>query len=268
MTTGAVLDDMRAEGAELERLLLRGAGLDPARWALPTPSPGWSVAHQIAHLAWTDEQSVRAATDPDAFRRETRRMLNAAGPGGALLDSVDQGAADGARQPSGELLERWRASREALGRALAAQPEGARMPWYVKPMSVAGMAGARIMEMWAHGEDVAAALGEPHPVTDRLAHVVRLGTRARDSAYAAHGLEPPAEPVRVEVTAPGGRVWAFGPEDAAQRVTGDAVDFCRLVTQRVHRDDAEVRAEGAEAERWLGIAQAFAGPPGAGRPRA
>ena len=89
--------------------------------------------------------------------------------------------------------------------------------------------------------------------------------RARDFAYGVHGLQPPAEPFRVALTAPDGDTWAHGPEDAAQRVTGDALDFCRLVTQRVHRDDADVRAEGAEAERWLGIAQAFAGPSGAGR---
>lgn len=59
----------------------------------------------------------------------------------------------------------------------------------------------------------------------------------------------------------------YGPEDAAQRVTGPALDFCLLVTQRAHRADLAVRAEGADADRWLDIAQAFAGPAGPGRER-
>ncbi len=95
--------------------------------------------------------------------------------------------------------------------------------------------------------------------------MVRIGVRARDYAYVARGLQPPAEEFRVEVAGPDGEVWAHGPADAAQRVTGSALDFCLLVTQRAHRTDVAVYAEGPDAERWLGIAQAFAGPPGAGR---
>jgi uncharacterized protein (TIGR03083 family) len=45
----------------------------------------------------------------------------------------------------------------------------------------------------------------------------------------------------------------------------DAHDFCLLVTQRVHRDDTDLVAQGRDATAWLSIAQAFAGPPGEGR---
>ncbi|WP_369218248.1 maleylpyruvate isomerase family mycothiol-dependent enzyme, partial [Streptomyces flavofungini] len=103
--------------------------------------------------------------------------------------------------------------------------------------------------------------------SDRLRHVARIGVRARDFAFAVRGLTPPGEEFRVELTSPltSGAVWTYGPEDAAQRVSGPALDFCLLVTQRAHRRDLAVRAEGADAERWLEIAQAFAGPPGKGR---
>jgi uncharacterized protein (TIGR03084 family) len=60
-------------------------------------------------------------------------------------------------------------------------------------------------------------------------------------------------------------MWTWGPDDALQRVTGPAVDFCLLVTQRRHRDDLALVAEGVDADAWLDIAQAFAGPPGEGR---
>lgn len=37
------------------------------------------------------------------------------------------------------------------------------------------------------------------------------------------------------------------------------------MTQRVHRTDTDLTATGPDADRWLDIAQAFAGPAGPGR---
>jgi uncharacterized protein (TIGR03084 family) len=89
--------------------------------------------------------------------------------------------------------------------------------------------------------------------------------RARDYAFAVHGLPAPTEPFLVELHAPDGSTWSWGPADAAQRVTGGAEDFCFLVTQRRALGDLDVTAEGDDARKWLQIAQAFAGPPGSGR---
>jgi uncharacterized protein (TIGR03084 family) len=127
------------------------------------------------------------------------------------------------------------------------------------------MATARIMESWAHGEDVAGALGVRRPPTVRLRHIAHLGFRTLGHGFAAHGRPVPAAPVRVELAGPDGEVWAFGPADAADRVTGPALDFCRLVTQRRHRADLALVATGPVADEWLDVAQAFAGPPGAKR---
>jgi hypothetical protein len=52
----------------------------------------------------------------------------------------------------------------------------------------------------------------------------------------------------------------------ANVVEGDALDFCLLVTQRRHRADTGLRATSPVADAWLDLAQAFAGPPGPGRP--
>ncbi|MDG9719276.1 TIGR03084 family metal-binding protein [Streptomyces sp. DH24] len=251
-----VIDDLREESEELDRLV---AGLPPEQWALATPAPRWSIAHQIAHLAWTDRSALAAVTDEEHFRALVEKAL-------AAPDSyVDEGAEEGARLAPPRLLETWRTGRAALEKALRAAPPGARFPWYGPPMSAASMATARLMETWAHGLDVADALGVAPPPTARLRHIARIGVRARDYAFHVHGLTPPAGEFRVELTGPAGEMWTYGPDDAPERVTGPALDFCLLVTQRAHRADLAVRAEGADAERWLGIAQAFAGPPGAGR---
>jgi uncharacterized protein (TIGR03084 family) len=252
----SVIDDLHQESEELD-LLVRDLAAE--RWALATPAPGWSIAHQIAHLMWTDHSALLAVTDGDGFRVLAEKAL-------AAPDSfVDQGAEEGAGLPPGELLARWRDGRTALDRALRAAPPGARFPWYGPPMSVASMATGRLMETWAHGQDVAEALGVVRAPTDRLRHVVRIGVRARNFAFGVRGLTPPGEEFRVELTGPNGDMWTYGPEDAPQRVTGPALDFCLLVTQRAHRDDLAVRATGPDADHWLDIAQAFAGPPGTGR---
>ncbi|WP_201931858.1 TIGR03084 family metal-binding protein [Nocardioides donggukensis] len=256
----AVLADLAAEGDLLERLV---APLGETGWRTPTPAAGWDVATQVAHLAWTDEAAVAAAVaaggDKEAWDALVLRAM--ADPDG-FVDTV---ALEGGRVSAEELLARWRAARTALARALREVPQGERMPWFGPPMSPTSMATARFMETWAHSLDVHEALGAEPEVSDRVRHVAHIGVRTRGFAYSVHGLTPPDEEPRVELDAPSGETWAWGPEDAAQRVTGPAYDFCLLVTQRRHRDDVALVAEGEDAETWLGIAQAFAGPPGGGR---
>ncbi|MFJ5290922.1 TIGR03084 family metal-binding protein [Streptomyces sp. NPDC088348] len=253
---GAVLDDLDGESAELDLVVTE---LDRGQWALATPAPRWTIAHQIAHLAWTDRAALLAVTEPDAFGAEVEKALAAPGT------FVDDGAEEGAGLDPAVLLDHWRDGRERLQRALRTAPAGARFPWYGPPMSTASMATGRLMETWAHGQDVADALGVRRAPTARLRHVARIGVRARDFAFGARGFAVPGEEFRVELTAPDGELWEYGPADAVQRVTGPALDFCLLVTQRAHRDDLALRATGADADRWLDIAQAFAGPPGTGR---
>ncbi|MCX5198647.1 TIGR03084 family metal-binding protein [Streptomyces sp. NBC_00249] len=253
----AVLADLEGEGQELDTLV---GGLPDDRWSSPTPASGWSVAHQIAHLHWTDRAALLALTDAEGFAREVEVALKSP-------DSfVDDGAEEGARLEPAELLRRWRAGRTDLARVLGAASPDTRFPWYGPPMKAASMASARLMETWAHGQDVADALGVRRTPTARLRHVARIGVRARDYAYAVRGLVAPEGEFRVELAAPDGSgVWTYGPADAPQRVAGPALDFCLLVTQRAHRADLALTATGPDADRWLDIAQAFAGPAGPGR---
>ena len=251
-----LLADLAAECGVVDDLVAR---LSPEQWATPTPAPGWSIATQIAHLAWTDDVAALAAADPGQFQAELTKAL-------AEFDGyVDRAAAERAQQEPPQLLQSWREGRAALADALRAVPDGTRIPWFGPPMSAPTMATARLMETWAHGQDVADALGRTREATPRLRHVAHIGVRTRDFAYLVRDLPVPAEPFRYELTGPDGELWTWGPEDAAQRITGPALDFCLLVTQRRNPADLAVEARGADAEQWIGIAQAFAGPPGEGR---
>ena len=248
--------DLRAESDELDMLV---TDLPPERWADPTPAPGWTIAHQIAHLLWTDRVALTSVTDDAAFAVALEQA--AKDPAGF----VDAGAEKLAASPPAHLLADWRQTRKRLHDELLGVAEDRKLPWFGPPMSAASMATARLMETWAHGLDVADALGVKRAATARLRSIAHIGVRTRDFAFNVNGLTPPGEPFRVELRAPDGSLWVWGPEDAAQRVTGSAEDFCMLVTQRRARAVLDVTADGVDAERWLGIAQAFAGPPGAGR---
>ena len=143
-----------------------------------------------------------------------------------------------------------------------------RLPWFGPAMSAASSLTARIMETWAHTQDIADALGVTREPTSRLRHVAHIGVGARAFSYAVHGKTPPLTPVRVErIPPPGpdGALWTWGTESAEDRVTGPALDFCLLVTQRRHRDDLALDIEGPAATEWMTIAQAFHGTAGTGR---
>jgi len=252
----ALLRDFSDECTELERIV---ATLAPADWSKPTPAPGWSIAHQIGHLAWTDEVATLAAADPDGFAK----LLEDAGP--KAFTFVDEAAEEAATAPAAELLDRWQRGRAGLIEALRAVTPGSKVAWFGPPMSAASMVSARIMESFAHGQDIADALGVTRTPTTRLRTVAHIGVRTRNFAYTVRGKTAPDEEFRVELTAPDGGLWTWGPQDAAQRVTGPALDFCLLVTQRRHRDDLALETVGADAAEWLTIAQAFAGPTGEGR---
>lgn len=259
----ALLADLDAEGAPLDSLL---TAMPTESWSLPTPSDGWNIAFQVAHLAWTDEASLLAVVDEAAFLAEAETLL--AQPKGF----IDRTAAVNAELSPEELLVLWRTGRASLSTALAQVVEGRKLKWFGPSMSAASMATARLMETWAHGYDIADAL-EVRPVpTARLRHVAHIGVRTRDFAFTANKLEVPTEEFRIELDTAGldaagvsSQQWVWGPEGAAQRVSGSALDFCLLVTQRRHLEDLDLVSVGTQAARWLTIAQTFAGPVGGGR---
>ncbi|MDH6244398.1 TIGR03084 family metal-binding protein [Mycobacterium sp. OTB74] len=251
-----VIADLHAESDDLDRLV---ADLPAADWARATPAEGWTIAHQIAHLWWTDRVAVVSVTDEDGFAELlTEAWKNPTG-------FVDAAAEELAQTPPTDLLAQWRTTRHRLHESLLTVEPGRKLPWFGPPMSAASMASARLMETWAHGVDVADALGVRREPTDRLRSIAHIGVRTRDFAYTVNELTPPTDVFHVELSAPGGGVWTWGPDDATQRVSGSAEDFCLLVTQRRALRDLDVTAVGDDAAQWLTIAQAFAGPPGKGR---
>jgi uncharacterized protein (TIGR03084 family) len=257
MDLAGLVDDLAAETEQLDRIL---RGLDGPGWDLPTPAAGWLVRDQVSHLAWFDDAATTAASDPDRFRAE--REIAIADPEG-FTDAIARRCRD---RSGPELLDWFHRARADMVAAYLRIDPATRVPWYGPDFGVASALTARIMETWAHGQDVADACDAAREPTTALRHVAHLGVRTFANSYLTRGLEVPAVEVTVVLRGPDGARWQWGADGGADRVEGSAVEFCAVVTRRRRLEDTGLVVTGPVAAEWMGIAQAFAGGAGDLRP--
>jgi uncharacterized protein (TIGR03084 family) len=248
---GALLVDLQSESDDLDDLV---SGVGPDALTTPTPADGWSVADTVGHLWFFDREGRRALEDPDGFVAGLDELI--ADPEAFMAAHLAE-----VRRLGESLLPAWREERRLIIGALGVIDPTTRIPWYGPPMSPMSFATARLMETWAHGQDIVDALGATRAPTDRLRHIAFLGVRTRDFSYAVKGLKAPDVEVFVSLTAPAGGEWTWGDPGAGERITGPALDFCLLVTQRRLLDDLALTVTGDAAQEWMSMAQAFAGGP-------
>ena len=259
MDVSEVLDDLVAEQQSLDDIV---SPLDAAQWQLPTPSPGWTVADQVGHLTYFDANAALAVVDPDAFQDAMTMLLS----GGDGRSGDDMTLSRFRAMSPDELLEAWRSNRDTLRAAGAKLSNDSRVAWYGPSMGSKSFLTARLMEVWAHGQDIVDTVGANREPTDRLRHIAQLGHITRAWTYINRRLDVPSTPVLAVLTSPSGDTWSFGPADAAESVTGSAVDFCLVTTQRRHVVDTDLEITGDSARDWMEKAQLFAGPPSDGPP--
>jgi uncharacterized protein (TIGR03084 family) len=251
-----ICTDLAKEYEELDTIV---AALDESGWNVMTPAEGWTVKDQIRHLAYYDERAKLAVTEPEAFDQHLADITMDPEGHRETLEKV------GKELAVAELLNWWRQERRALLDALIPLGRKARLRWYGPPLSALSFATARLMETWAHGQDVADVLGIERVSTDRLRHIAHLGVATFGWSYTNRQMKIPDSPVRVEITSPSGELWTWGPEKAKDIVKGSAEDFCLVVVQRRNLAYTQLVIKGATARQWMSIAQSYAGLPGADR---
>jgi len=250
--------DLLAEYGDLAPLC---ETLTPQPWLQRSEFYGWTPWDEIAHLCYFDETGLQSARDPEAFARDAAR-LNQRMERGEEISAV-------ARERYGSLtglalLARWRVLHEELVDALAKLDPKARLAWYGPPMSARSFATARLMETWAHGQDVWDVVRRRRPQTPRLKHIAHLGVTTFRWTFINRKLEVPQIVPYVEMSALGEGLWTWNDPSTDNFVRGSAEDFCLLVTQRRHLDDTELQYGGESVKQWLSMAQCFAGPPADG----
>ncbi len=262
MHVSELLTDLIAEQAALDEVV---SGLSEPQWVLPTASPRWNVTDQVAHLTYFDHAAATAIRDAPGFAAAAKTLWDSSADGDT---GVDAHTLDPVRKlPVGKRLDAWRAGRADLESAAAALRDDARVPWYGPSMGAKSFLTARLMECWAHGQDIVDAVGVSRFATDRLRHIAQLGFITRPWTYANRQMEMPVDEIRLDLVSPSGEHWTWGPADSECSVAGCAEDFCLVVTQRRSLQDAGLSVTGEAALDWMKIAQVFAGPPTTGPKR-
>lgn len=252
--TDDLLDEYRALAALC-------AMLSPEDWRRVTTFYGWTPWDEIAHLLYFDETALVSVTEPERFARDAAELgaRTAAGEEISAIARANYGTLDG---PA--LLVRWRSAHEALVAKLAALDPKARLGWYGPPMSARSFATARLMETWAHGQDIWDVMCRRRPSSPRSKHIAHLGVNTFGWTFVNRGLPVPEVTPFVSLTTPDGNTWAWGDVASAHRVSGTAEEFCLVVTQRRNVSDTELKYTAGPAAAWLTISQCFAGPPADG----
>jgi uncharacterized protein (TIGR03084 family) len=247
--------DLRAEADDLRDFLATLGGDD---WAKPTLFMKWTPWDVVAHLHFFDRVSLLALTDEEAFAVK-RKDLIASFTKGETTGEVAR-REFGPLEP-GDLLERWHTACHEMADQLGGSDPKRRIPWFGPDMGVRMFTTARLMETWAHGQEVYDLMRVRRTHTDRIESIAVIGMKTFAWTFVNRGLEVPGSPPYVRLVAPSGAIWEWSEPSESERITGDAVDFCHVVTQGRNVADTGLEVVGEVATRWMSIAQCFAGGP-------
>jgi uncharacterized protein (TIGR03084 family) len=243
-----IFDDLTAEYDRLDGIF---AGLSAAEWASPSAAAGWRVVDVLLHLAQTEEAVAATVTGtpmrPDVPAPEQGTV--------SVDEAMDRWVAAERAGPE-VVYPRWQEARRGSVAALRAADPDQASPWASAPLRPATLATTRLAEHWAHTLDITGPLSIPYPDTVRLWHIVRLAHRTLPYAFAVAGEQP--DPVRVELTAPDGATWQFGPPDAPSTINGPAGAFCRVGAQRLAPEESGLTTTGPHGATALRVLRNYA----------
>jgi uncharacterized protein (TIGR03084 family) len=247
--------DLLAEADDLHGFLRT---LDPADWERETGFMSWTPWDVVAHLHFFDRVSLLALEGREVFATRRDELV-------ACMMKGDTSKQMARREfgpvPPEELVARWHATCREMARQLGESDPERRLPWFGPDMGVRMFTTARLMETWAHGQEIYDLKRVERVPTDRLRHICVIGVKTFGWTFANRRFAVPGPPPHVRLTAPSGAIWEWNEESPSGRIEGSALDFCQVVTQVRNVADTKLRVTGDVAERWMAIAQCFAGGP-------
>lgn len=243
--------------AEQQALDVMVAPLVETLWRRPVPFRGWTIYDSVAHLWYFDRCALLALGDPAAFHLEAEPVAAVLQKDASLPAFVDRRLG---RPAVPLLLAAWRATAAALVAALRSHDPTRRVPWIGGALGLRAFAAHRLMETWAHGQDIADSLGVRREPTERLRHIAQLGIASYRASFFNRGMPAPASMPFVQLSAPTGERWSWGEPESAATIDGTVEDFCLVVTQRRNIADTGLALRGTAARHWMAIAQCSVGP--------
>ena len=224
----------------------------------PTQFKGWTVTQVMQHLFFFDRLAGYSIVDNEAFDRDWQ-ALSALRQDGVSFTKATDIVLDGLNGK--ELLAAWAQGYRSTAAIFARTDPKVRVKWVGPGMSARSSITARLMETWSHAQAIYDMLGVERDNKDRIRNIVVLGVNTFAWTFQNRNEEVPAQMPFLELTAPSGAVWTWGEPQGQDQITGQAEDFCMVVTQTRNIKDTKLEVRGDVATRWMAVAQCFAGPP-------
>jgi len=245
-------EDFRDESAALHDLL---ETTDAARFDEPTQFKDWSINTVLQHLHFWNQMAAYQLID----EAKLTGRLAAIGQTDGGMRAFEAAHFDGLAGTA--LLQDWWQGVNETADVFAKCDPKARLKWAGPDMSARSSITARLMETWAHGQEVYDHLGVARENADRIRNIVVLGVNTFGWTYKTRGETLPGPMPYLVLTAPSGERWTYGEESETSRIDGLAEAFCQVVTQVRNVADTSLQVTGPVAEDWMGKAQCFAGAP-------
>jgi uncharacterized protein (TIGR03084 family) len=246
--------DFRDESEALYELL---EPLKDEAFERATQFKNWKINDVLTHLHMWNWAADLTLTDSAGFEKFLQQVAAFVAKG-----SIREFENEWIKGLKGrELLNEWHTFCLNMSDRYAAADPKARVKWAGPDMSVRSKISARLMETWAHGQEVYDLLGVKRVDTDRIKNIALLGVNTFGWTFACRGLEIPGDPPYVKLTGPSGEIWEWNEPSDESRVEGVASEFCQVVAQVRNIADTDLTVTGDVATRWMSVAQCFAGPP-------
>ena len=246
--------DFQDESDALYQLV---APLTDEELAEPTAFKGWTISNVVGHLHMWNRAADLSLRDGEAFQAFMTELGDGIARG--TLTEFETSWLDGLSGRA--LVAAWHEFYREMGERFGAADPSMRVKWAGPDMSVRSSITARLMETWAHGQEVYDALGVVRENEDRIRNIVVLGVNTYGWTFNVRGETPPDPMPFLKLTAPSGETWTYGEPSVSECIEGLAEEFCQVVTQVRNIADTQLKVSGANAENWMSKAQCFAGPP-------
>lgn len=250
-----------------ESLALHGivASLTDAELEQKTAFKDWTIATVLRHLHIWNQAAAMSLRGDGSFDTYYKAMSEKMATG-AKLPAFEIEWLKGLTGQ--KLVAAWKDGIAETAALFAVSDPAARVKWAGPDMSARSSMTARLMETWAHGQEVYDQLGLVRRNADRIRNIVVLGNNTYGWTFKVRGEEPPAPRPYLKLTAPSGEIWTYNDPSAEEIIEGDADEFCQVVTQVRNIADTKLKVTGPNAKNWMSKAQCFAGaaepppPPG------
>lgn len=250
-----VANDFKEENDALAQLLKPLADAD---FQKKTLFKEWTVNDIVAHLHYFNHAADLSLTDELAFLELAQELAEARKSGETMREFTDrklnhvQGTA---------LFELWRNYYPPMSQRFVVADPKKRLQWVGPTMSVRSSITARLMETWSHAQVIYDLLGLERKEHDRIKNIVVIGINTFGWTFTNRKETVPEEIPYLRLIAPSGEIWEWHEPSKNHFIEGKAVEFCQVVTQTRNVADTQLNVQGETAQRWMAIAQCFAGLP-------